>query len=127
HNNQLTSLEGCPSEVSGNFYCSYNQLTSLEGCPREVSGNFNCYKNQITNFDHVPDFIGWDFYCSNNPISEVYNLFDTKECLEFFKEYKPIKDNKIYWIRLREIFAELGMEEPDPESLKFENYELIYR
>ena len=34
--------------VSGNFYCSYNQLTSLEGAPREVRGDFDCNMNPIS-------------------------------------------------------------------------------
>ena len=39
-NNQLTSLEHCPSQVGGNFSCSSDMLTSLEGCPSEVGGDF---------------------------------------------------------------------------------------
>ena len=34
--NFLTSLEGAPKEVGGNFYCPYNPLTSLEGLPKEI-------------------------------------------------------------------------------------------
>ena len=47
HNNQLTTLLGCPVEVGGNFSCSHNQLTTLEGCPREVGGYFNCNINPL--------------------------------------------------------------------------------
>jgi hypothetical protein len=28
--------------VSGYFYCDNNQLTSLEGCPSSVGGDFYC-------------------------------------------------------------------------------------
>jgi hypothetical protein len=45
HNNQLTSLEGCPSHVGVGFYCHNNQLTSLEGCPSSVAGGFYCFNN----------------------------------------------------------------------------------
>jgi hypothetical protein len=38
--NQLTSLEGAPTEVGGSFYCTNNQLTNLEGAPSEVGGEF---------------------------------------------------------------------------------------
>ena len=31
------------NKVNGNFYCSYNKLTSLEGCPKYVGGNFYFY------------------------------------------------------------------------------------
>ena len=46
HNNQLTSLEGCPITVGRVFYCSNNQLTSLEGCLKTVGGNFYCHNNK---------------------------------------------------------------------------------
>jgi len=40
----LTSLEGCPKEVSGGFTCSKcSKLKSLEGCPGEVGWDFYCY------------------------------------------------------------------------------------
>ena len=32
----LTSLFGCPKEVTRNFICDENQLTSLEGAPEKV-------------------------------------------------------------------------------------------
>lgn len=35
-NKQLTSLNGCPQEVGGYFWCSRNKLTSLEGGPKEL-------------------------------------------------------------------------------------------
>ena len=40
-NNNLTSLEGCPTHVGGIFYCHCNELKSLEGCPTKV-GDFAC-------------------------------------------------------------------------------------
>ena len=43
---KLTSLEGCPKEVSEEFDCSYNKLTSLKGCPKEVGGDFYCNSNK---------------------------------------------------------------------------------
>jgi len=44
--NELTSLEGVPSEVGGSFICGSNQLTSLEGVPTKVVGSFNCSDNE---------------------------------------------------------------------------------
>ena len=39
--NNLTSLEGAPEIVGGNFDCAFNKkLKSLEGCPKEVGGDF---------------------------------------------------------------------------------------
>ena len=33
------------NKVEGLFYCDSNQLTSLEGCPKEVRGDFWCINN----------------------------------------------------------------------------------
>jgi hypothetical protein len=33
--------------VGASFYCHSNQLTSLEGAPKEVSGNFCCLNNPL--------------------------------------------------------------------------------
>ena len=33
--------------IDGDFSCSNNQLTTLEGAPREVGGNFYCYNNKV--------------------------------------------------------------------------------
>ena len=35
-------------KVSGNFWCYENQLTTLEGVPREVGGDFDCSYNPIS-------------------------------------------------------------------------------
>jgi hypothetical protein len=40
----LTQLPLKFGKVSGGFYCSDNLLTSLEGAPIEVDGDFYCYK-----------------------------------------------------------------------------------
>ena len=33
--------------VNGSFFCSHNQLTSLQGAPKSVDGNFYCGSNPI--------------------------------------------------------------------------------
>ena len=39
--NKLNNLIGAPEYIAGDFYCSYNPLlSSLEGCPKEVGGDF---------------------------------------------------------------------------------------
>lgn len=62
----LTSLEGCPLEVTGNFSCHSNNLTSLRGCPTGMGqgdvggGFFSCAFNQLENFEHMdPNFKGY--------------------------------------------------------------------
>lgn len=53
YNNNLTNLEGSPSEVGGDFACNNNKLTSLKGAPTKVRGYFNCYNNKNLAFDGV--------------------------------------------------------------------------
>jgi hypothetical protein len=69
--NQLTSLEGCPTEVGGGFYCWRNQLTSLEGCPTEIRGDLRCSDNKLTSLEGCPTEIGGDFFCSYNKLTTL--------------------------------------------------------
>jgi hypothetical protein len=69
--NKLTSLEGCPKEISGSFWCDYNQLTSLKGCSREIGRNFYCYKNQLTSLEGCPTEIRGAFDCSYNKLTSL--------------------------------------------------------
>jgi hypothetical protein len=50
--NQLTSLEGCPTEIGGNFYCHNNNLTSLKGASEYIEGKVNFMPN-----NNLPEFI----------------------------------------------------------------------
>jgi len=91
-NNNLTSLEGAPKEVTGsfmctsnriskleniqdtinkNFNCSYNKLTSLEGAPTKVLGSFACLGNKLTDIKDAPKEVGGDFRVSNNAITSL--------------------------------------------------------
>jgi hypothetical protein len=65
--NELTSLEGAPTEVGGDFSCSANELTSLEGAPTEVGGAFICSVNNLTSLNGSPKEVGGIFYCKGNP------------------------------------------------------------
>jgi hypothetical protein len=71
YSNQLTSLEGCPTEIGGDFECYSNQLTSLEGCPTEIGGSFWCSKNQLTSLEGCPTEIGGYFWCSYNQLTSL--------------------------------------------------------
>jgi hypothetical protein len=65
HENQLTSLKGCPTSVRDDFYCHTNQLSSLKGCPTIVGGGFSCYNNQLTSLEGCPISVEEIFYCGN--------------------------------------------------------------
>ena len=71
NDNDLISLEGCPSQVGDYFCCHENKLTSLEGCPSQVGSDFWCRENKLTSLHNVHKHIsniGGNFACRNNPI-----------------------------------------------------------
>jgi len=70
-NNQLTSLQGAPTEVGDYFDCSYNQLTSLQGAPAEVGGSFSCGHNQLTSLQGAPTEVGGYFSCAYNQLTSL--------------------------------------------------------
>jgi hypothetical protein len=71
YSNQLTSLEGCPTEIRGDFLCQYNLLTSLEGCPTQIGGDFSCHRNQLTTLEGCPTEIGGAFWCFYNQLTSL--------------------------------------------------------
>ena len=64
--NKLTSLKGCPKEVSGFFNCSYNRLISLEGGPVRVGNSFYCFKNNLVSLEGAPKEVRGTLYCRKN-------------------------------------------------------------
>ena len=80
--NQLTTLEGCPTEISENFYCSGNQLTSLEGCPTEIGGDFLCSYNQLTSLKGAPEYI-----------EKKVNFMPNNNLPEFIQQILELNDN----------------------------------
>ena len=74
HNNQLTTLKGCPSEVSKDLWIDSNELTSLEGCPIYVGGDFDCNDNNLTSLIGSPIEVGGSFSCIYNQLSSLVDL-----------------------------------------------------
>jgi hypothetical protein len=70
-NKNLTSLEGAPKEVNGEFNCGHNYLTSLKGVPKEVGGLFYCSSNKLTSLEGAPKKVNGDFYCSENNLTSL--------------------------------------------------------
>jgi hypothetical protein len=56
--NQLTSLENCPSYVGGDFFCFNNQLGTLEYGPEWVGGEYSATSNLLRDFTGVAKHIG---------------------------------------------------------------------
>ncbi len=61
--NNLTDLKGAPTEVGGHFRCIYNPLTSLEGAPRMIGGDFHLHFDKLKSFRFSPEEIGGKIYC----------------------------------------------------------------
>ena len=78
----LTSLEGAPERVQGNFYCFDNDLTSLEYAPKEVTGSFDCNNNNLTSLKGAPEVVGHNFYCTHNYLTSLEHA--PKEVGSFF-------------------------------------------
>jgi hypothetical protein len=69
---RLTSLEGAPEVVYGNFRCDYNRLTSLNGAPKEVHGNFWCDHNKLESLEGIINTTAnGSFACYDNPIKII--------------------------------------------------------
>ena len=68
---KITSLQGAPKVVGGDFYCNYTKITSLEGAPREVGGVFNCSRTKITSLKGAPKVVGGDFECYMTQITSL--------------------------------------------------------
>ena len=69
--NDLTSLEGCPSEVGDDFLCSYSRLSSLAGGPKEVGVVYDCSNNNLESLEGAPCEVGGDFDCCYNPLESL--------------------------------------------------------
>jgi hypothetical protein len=83
--NLLTSLKGGPQEIDGDFDCSYNDLTSLEGGPKEVGGYFDCSGNKLTSLKGSPEKVEGYFWCKYNELTslegapwQIDGLFDCR-------------------------------------------------
>ena len=72
--NELVSLEGCPSKVGGNFHCFKNEISSLKGSPKEVGGSFIVLKNNISSLKYSPSIVKEDYVCSHNPLKDLEGL-----------------------------------------------------
>jgi hypothetical protein len=70
----LTSLQGAPKNMAGNFNCSRNNLQTLEHAPKIITeGSFNCSNNKIVNLIGSPTEVDNNFYCSNNHLTDLQN------------------------------------------------------
>ena len=86
----ITSLEGAPEKVGGNFDChSIYGLKTLEGAPKEVGGHFDCSNCPwFISLEGAPEIVEGNFDCHNSPRltslkgapKEVGDRFDCSNC-----------------------------------------------
>jgi hypothetical protein len=69
--NQLTSLDGCPTETGKDFWCSFNDLSSLEGSPRKVGMMFYCSDNNLVSLEGGPVEVFGGYFCSSNNLTSL--------------------------------------------------------
>ncbi len=78
--NNLTTLENCPTFVGGNFSCSFNKLTSLEFMPSGIGGNFDCKNNLLTNLKGMENVemggLNATFDCVKNQLTSLEGMTD---------------------------------------------------
>ena len=98
----LTTLEGSPKWVGGNFQIVSNKLTTLEHAPGYVGGGLNCRDNNLTTLKYSPKKVGHDFNGYGNGIGDGFCLhennirdledFDCDFAGEFMCVRNPIQD-----------------------------------
>jgi len=67
----LKNLEGAPLKIDKNFNCSFNLLASLKGAPKDVGGDFKCKHNQLTSLEGAPLKVNKDFNCGFNELTSL--------------------------------------------------------
>jgi hypothetical protein len=94
---KLTTLEGCPEHIGGDFDCSDNgTLMSLEGCPKEVGKNWYSYYNDKTVFtkNNISKVckVAKTIFTSNSPYGEGSTKYGQAD--DIFKPASPDEVNE---------------------------------
>lgn len=71
NSNNLESLKGSPTSVTGSFWCGSNDLKSLKYAPKKVGKDFKCDDNFIESLEHGPIEVGSLYDCSNNKLKSL--------------------------------------------------------
>ena len=119
NNYNLTTLDGAPETVGGDFYCGGNNLKTLEGSPRRVDGDFNCtWNNKLMSLEGISTIHG-DLYCNYTTVYYFWDNFlnrDKSLIDSFVEEWDVIhKDTVIIevlegWMEDNNINREINIE-----------------
>jgi hypothetical protein len=101
-------------------------LTTLQGAPSRVPGDFYCENNQLWTFKGAPEFIGDNFYCDGNKIDEIWNLFEIPKYIDWLNDHDAIRmsENEQPYVvldRLNSFLEDIGKEPVE----KLKNYKTI--
>jgi hypothetical protein len=120
----LTSLEGCPNNVRGDFMARGNLLSSLRYCPEKVGGLFSVARNpKLEHIDYLPSFIGDGFYAYACNLTHLHNIHNIGNiCHRDFKVMSnPIKSH-VLGVMLIEKLLQVSFDNKDVQ--KIINYHL---
>ncbi len=70
--NNLKSLEHCPTIINEHFYCSLSHITSLEYSPHTVNGDYTITLNEyLHSLQYCPSEINGNFNCAGSAITSL--------------------------------------------------------
>jgi hypothetical protein len=76
----LSSLEGCPDEINGEFACSHNPyLDSLVGGPKITMCEYSASSCNLTSLIGIPVKIGGYLLLNDNPLTSLVGVNKLKE------------------------------------------------
>ena len=119
--NQLTSLEGCPQNVI-EIYCSVNQLTTLDGIEFYPSVTIlNCSYNRLTSLKGCPPSVK-EIYCDGNPLIDQYKNKTLKEIhninrIKALKKGISLINNLLSALKIQRCWRKWWYEELDSEGV----------
>lgn len=67
----VTSLEGAPLEIRGNFICSETEITSLKYAPATIRGNLYAGRSNLKTLQDMPTDITGSIYLNGNNIASL--------------------------------------------------------
>ena len=117
----LTSLEGCPKKVIGDFNCSDNDLLTLEYGAKELTGYYDFSNNQLTSLLDLPSYF-WErlnmWQCCGNDIRKIENIPEHVGVVEGLNCYEYYSDRYYaYEADLQRAYEGLNSTEPEDEDL----------
>ena len=117
----LTTLKGIEFPPDNTIlYCYGNQLTTLEGCPSNVT-TFSCYGNQLTTLEGCPPNVT-TLYCYGNPLVDQYKDKSLPEIHEInrikaLQKGISLLNNLIYTLKIQRCWRRWWYEELDSEGV----------